>query len=279
MIPICYCSNSKIFHGIVLSTLSILKNTKESITVYLLTMDLKTLNEKFKPISEAQANALDEIVKGYNPENKVVLIDATKEFLAEFSECKNLKTGYTPYAFTRVLSDLLNLPSKIIYLDVDTMCCSDLSQLYEVNIDGWELAMVKDIMGKFWVRRDYCNSGVLLLNLDEIKRTGLFVKVRERVNNRKMIMPDQSAINFLASKKMILPYKFNEQRTIKPDTVVKHFCQGMKWYGPFFKVYNYKQWEREKIHKKLKIFDFDDIFVIYDELDKKYKFELVGDNG
>lgn len=279
MIPICYCSNSKIFHGIVLSTLSILKHTKESITVYLLTMDLKNIDERFKPISSAQANALDEIVKEYSPENKVVLVDATKEFLKEFSNSKNLKTGYTPYALTRVLSDLLDLPSKIIYLDVDTMCCSDLSQLYKVNLEGWELAMVKDIMGKFWVRRDYCNSGVLLLNLDEIKKTGLFIKVRERVNNRKMVMPDQSAINFLASKKMILPYKFNEQRAIKPDTVVKHFCQGMKWYGPFFKVYNYKQWEREKLHEKLKIFNFDDIFALYDELDKKYKFELVGDNG
>lgn len=279
MIPICFCSNSKIFHGIVLSALSILKNTKECVTIYLLTMDLSWLNETFKPISATQANALDEIVKEYNSANKVVLLDVTKEFLAEFSKCKNLKTGYTPYALTRVLCDLLDLPSKIIYLDVDTMCCSDISQLYEENIEGFELAMVKDFMGKFWVHRDYCNSGVLLLNLDEIKKTGLLVKVRERVNNRKMIMPDQSAINFLAKKKKILPYKFNEQRTIKPDTVIKHFCQGMKWYGPFFKVYNYKQWEREKIHKKLKIFDFDDIFEIFDELDRKYNFKLVGANG
>ena len=279
MIPICYCSNSKIFHGIVLSALSILKNTKESVTIYLLTMDLSGLNKKFKPISVAQANALDKISKEYNPQNKVVLLDVTKGFAAEFAECKNLKTGYTPYALTRVLCDLLNLPSKIIYLDVDTMCCSDISELYEVDINGWELAMVKDFMGKFWVRRDYCNSGVLLLNLEEIKRTGLFVKVRERVNTRKMIMPDQSAINFLASKKLILPCKFNEQRTIKPDTVIKHFCQGMKWYGPFFKVYNYKQWEREKIHKKLKIFDFDDIFEIFDELDRKYNFKSVENNA
>lgn len=279
MIPICYCSNSKIFHGIVLSTLSILKHTKDSITVYLLTMDLKNLNENFNPISDVQANALDKIVKEYNQENKVILLDVTEKFLAEFSKCKNLKTGYTPYALTRVLSDILDIPSKIIYLDVDTMCCSDISQLYEVDIDGWELAMVKDIMGKFWVRYDYCNSGVLLLNLDEIRKTGLFVNVRERVNNRKMIMPDQSAINFLAKKKKILPYKFNEQRAIKEDTVIKHFCRGMKWYGPFFKVYNYKQWEREKLHKKLKIFDFDDIFELYDKLDEKYNLKLVGENG
>ncbi len=273
MIPVCYCSNSKIFHGIVLSVLSILKHTKDSICVYLLTMDLTHINEKFKPISEEQAKALDEIVKEYNPENKVILLDGTKQFLAEFSKSKNIKTGYTPYTIERLILDMTDVPSKLIYLDVDTMCCSDIGQLYNEDVEGWEVAMVTDVMGHFWVRRDYCNAGVLLLNLDEIKKTGLFVKARERVRKRKMIMPDQSAINFLATKKKRLPYKYNEQRAIKEDTVIKHFCQGMKWYGPFFKIFNYKQWDRKSVHEKLKIHDFDDIYEIYDEYDKKYDFE------
>jgi len=273
MIPICYSSNSKIFHGIVLSVLSVLKNTKESITVYLLTMDLTHLNPNFKPISAEQAAALDEIVKSYNPENKAVLLDNTKEFIGEFANSKNLKTGYTPYTITRLLLDMADVPSKLIYLDVDTMCCSDIARLYNEDIEGWELAMVKDIVGHIWVRYNYCNAGVLLLNLDEIKKTGLFVRARKRVNKRKMFMPDQSAINFLAKKKKILPYKFNEQRKIKEDTVIKHFCQGFKWYGPFFKLYNYKQWDRDALHEKLNVHDFDDIFEVYDKLDEKYNFD------
>lgn len=274
MINVCYSSNSKIFHGIVLSVLSMLQHVKESVTVYLLTMDLTHINPNFKPISKEQAAALEEIVKSYNPENAVVLIDATEKFIAEFSKSKNIKTGYTPYTITRLLLDLIdNIPKKVIHIDVDTMVCSDIKQLYDVDVDGWEVAMVKDIVGHHWVRPSYCNAGVILMNLEEIKKTGLFVKARKRVNKVKMIMPDQSAINFLAKRKKILPYKFNEQRTIKPDTVIKHFCKGFKWYGPFFTLYNYKQWDRDAVHEKLGIHDFDGVYEIYDKLDEKYSFK------
>lgn len=272
MIPICYSANSKIFHGIVLSVLSVLKHTKESITIYLLTMDLTYINKSFKPISVEQAKVLDEIVKEYNSENSVILLDNTKEFIEYFAKSKNLKTGYTPYTITRLLLDLADVPQKLIYLDVDTMCCSDLAQLYNVDVEGYELAMVKDIVGHIWVRPSYCNAGVLLLNFTEIKKTGLFEKARKRVNKVKMFMPDQSAINFNAKRKKILPYKFNEQRAIKQDTVIKHFCKGFKWYGPFFKLYNYKQWDRSEVHNKLNIHDFDDIYELYDAYDKKYDF-------
>ena len=272
MIPVCYSSNSKIFHGIVLSVLSMLKHTEDSITVYLLTMDLTHLNPNFKPISKEQAAALEEIVKLYNPENAVVLLDASEKFIAEFSKSKNIKTGYTPYTITRLLLDLEDVPQKLIYIDVDTMVCADIAELYEVDVEEYEVAMVKDIVGHHWIRPSYCNAGVILLNLEEIKKTGLFVKARKRVNKVKMFMPDQSAINFLAKRKKILPYKFNEQRSIKPDTVIKHFCKGFKWYGPFFKLYNYKQWNRTEVHEKLGIHDFDDIYEIYDKLDEKYSF-------
>lgn len=272
VIHVCYSSNYKIFGGIVMSVLSILKNTPKILKVYLLTMDLTHMNEKFKPISKRQAAALDEVVKSYNPENSVVLLDETELFMREFSKSKNVKTGYTPYSMTRLLLDLLDVPDKLIYLDADTMCCSDLSQLYDVDLKDCEFAAALDIVGHFWVRYNYCNSGVLLLNFARIRETKLFEKARRRVVKRKMFMPDQSALNFLAKKKLYLPYKFNEQREIKPDTVVKHFCQGFKWYGPFFRLYNYKQWDREAVHGKLNIHDFDDIYELYDGLDEKYRF-------
>lgn len=271
-IDVCYSANYKIFGGIVMSVLSILKHTPKILTVYLLTMDLTHLNENFKPISKRQADALNEVVKKYNPQNSVVLLDETELFISEFAKSKNIKTGYTPYTITRLLLDLLNVPEKIIYIDADTMCCSDLSQLFNVDVEEYEFAASLDIVGHIWVRYNYCNAGILLLNIKKIRETKLFEKARVRVNKRKMFMPDQSAINFLAKKKLYLPYKFNEQRAIKPDTVIKHFCQGFKWYGPFFKLYNYKQWHRQAVREKLGIHDFDDIYELYDGLDEKYKF-------
>lgn len=271
-IPVCFSGNRKIFHGIVLCVLSILKHTKRSITVYVLTMDLSHLDPRFTAITEGQCSALDEIVKTYNPENSVVRIDHTTEFLAEFSKSKNVKTGFTPYTISRLLLDMFPVPDKTIYIDVDTMLCSDIAQLYDIDMTGWEFAAALDAVGQYWVRPTYCNAGVLLLNIAEMKKTGLFVKARKRVNKVKMFMPDQSALNFLVKRKMILPRKFNEQRTIKEDTVIKHFCQFFKWYGPFFRLKNYKQWDRQNVHEKLNIHDFDDLYELYDELDAKYDF-------
>ena len=108
-----------------------------------------------------------------------------------------------------------------------------------------------------------------LLNLDRVKETGLFERACERVRSRRMAFPDQSALNDLVKQKLILPRRFNEQREVREDTVVKHFCRGIKWL-PFFKVYNYKQTEVKNVHEKLGITCFDDVYQEYDLLAEKY---------
>lgn len=272
-IPVVFSANRKIFSGIVYSVLSIIRYTPSPISVYILTMDLTHLNERFKPITAAQAEKLNNLVKVFNPESEVILLDKTKEFIEEFGKSKNLKNGFTPYAITRLLLDKCPVPEKVIYMDVDTMCCSDLKQLYDVDISEYEVGMVLDAVGHYWVRPSYCNSGVLLLNFKMINETGLFVKARKLVNKRRMFMPDQSAINFRAQRKLIMPRRFNEQRTIKEDTVIKHFCNYFKWYGPIFFVKKAKQWERDKVHDTLGITYFDDVYEMYDKYDAIYHFE------
>ena len=168
------------------------------------------------------------------------------------------------------LDELPGMPDKIIYLDIDTMCVSDIAQLYDIDISACEYAAALDYMGKFWINKHYCNSGVLLLNLQKIRETGLFRKCRELICVKKMAMPDQSALHRCATSRMELPMRFNEQRTIKPDTVVKHFNKGIKWYLFIPRVYNYKQWQRDKVQNRLKIHDFDDIYAEYDRLAEKY---------
>ncbi len=276
-IPVCYSGNKRVFEGLTLSVLSVLKHTKRPITVYVMTMDLTEQDPKFEAISDAQIEALDTIIKEYNPDNSVIKLDATEEFKREFDKSKNKKTNYTPYTLLRLLLDCFDVPRKIAYLDIDTMVCDDLAELYDIDLKDCEFAASRDVVGSHWVNLgfapDYCNAGVLLLNIERMKETGLFAKTRKRVLKRRMFMPDQSALNFLAVRKMVLPYRYNEQRKIKPDTVVKHFCKGFKWYGPFFTLYNYKQWDRENVHEKLKIHDFDDIYELYDSLSDRFGFE------
>ncbi len=266
MIPICFSGNKKIFEGLLMSVMSLAKFTNEQLCIYVLTMDLTEENPNFSPFSDEQIALLDEIVKKKNSKNNVIKLDVTDLYKQHMIDGKNHFNGYTPYTLLRLLLDFVpNMPDKMIYLDIDTMCCSDINQLFEVDVDSFDVGMVKDYMGKFWIRSSYCNAGVLLMNIQNMKKHGIFEKVRVMVNKTKMLMPDQTALNKYAKKKY-LPCRFNEQRKIKKDTVIKHFCKGIVFFLPFgFHIYNIKQWEREKVHKSLKIFMFDDI---YDEVDK-----------
>lgn len=235
-------------------------------------MDLRRRNPAFVGYSENQMRILNEVLQKRNPESYAEQRDLTSLYERRLAQGKNRKAAiYTPYALLRLfLDELPGIPDKIIYLDIDTMCVSDAAQLYDIDIEGYEYAAALDYMGKFWIAKNYCNSGVLLLNMPEIRRTGLFRKCRDLIYTKKMAMPDQSALHKSAVRRMYLPDRFNEQRAIKPDTVIKHFNKGIRWYLFIPRVYNYKQWHREKVHSFLKIHDFDDVYAEYDELAAKY---------
>ena len=114
-----------------------------------------------------------------------------------------------------------------------------------------------DYYGKWFfknkkIKFNYINSGVLLLNLKKIRETGLFKKAREMCQNKKMFMPDQSSLNKLSVGKKI------EKRKYKKDTVFQHFTTSFRLL-PFFHKVTIKPWDIERVHKGLKIFEYDDI--------------------
>lgn len=266
MIPICYSANKGIFHGLLMSVLSVASNCSDSLRVIVLSMDLPEYKADFVSPSPSQMEILNAVLKSYNPDSFAEIKDLTETYKNNLLGGKNDKSGYTPYAHLRVLSDLLDdMPDKLIYLDVDTICVKDIKELYDVDIGDCEFGAVPDKMGTFWINRRYCNSGVLLINMPAVKISGLFEKCRRYMYKRRMIMPDQSSLNKFVKKKYFLPRKFNEQRDRRDDTVIKHFCQGIRWL-PFFHIYNVKQWERDRVRKVLKINWLEDTYRLYDEI-------------
>ena len=265
-VPVCYCGNRRIFGGIFMSVLSILKHTDVALDIILLTMDLSDENPLYLPFSEEQRALMEKTVKGKNPDSRVRIIDVTDLQKEHFAKGKNNKNAYTPYASIRLFLDLLDVPDKIVYLDADIMCCSNIEEYYDIDVSEHEFAATLDVVGHNFFPYEYCNSGVLLLNIPKIRETGLFVKARKKVCKSWMLMPDQSALNFQCTAKLVLPYRFNEQRAIKEDTVFKHFCMGFKRRGIIITSYNYKQWHRTEVHEKLGIYDFDDIYEQFDRI-------------
>lgn len=271
MLNICYCGNRRVFPMLLLSVLSVLKYTKEPVSVYLFTMDCTDLDGAFVPIDEDQRAVIEGVLQEKNKQSKAVLVRADEQYNACLRGGKNEKNYYTPYTLLRLLMTKFDLPDRILYLDVDIMCCSDLKELADIDVGAYEFAAVRDHMGRHFYGRDYFNAGVMYFNLEKVRETGLMERACRLVKTKKLLLNDQHALNKCATKKLLLERRFNEQRAIRPDTVLKHFCRGIKW-TPFFHVYNIKQTEREKVHKKLKIHDFDDIYAAYDELAAAYGF-------
>lgn len=264
-----FAGNKAIFKGIVLSTLSIIKHCKQPITIYLTTLDYSELNPKFVCITEEQRVFLNDLIKQVNQDSEVKLLDVTEQF-KKLLTGKNHNNDYSPYTLIRLLIDKLDMPDKILYLDSDTMACGDVSLLYNIDMEKYEFAAALDYMGKFWIAKDYFNAGVTLFNRKLAIQNNLFEKCRHLVNTKWFKMPDQSALYRCKSSMLFLDSKFNEQRMPKDDTIIKHFNKGIKWF-PFFHIYNVKQWQFDKVHKKLKIFCFDDIFDQYTKLLQQHK--------
>lgn len=262
-----YCGDEKAEDGILISILSFLKHVKEELNIYILTMSLKTEKCDYQAVSDPVACFLDQRVKKENPENKVVRIDVSELFQTELPTA-NLDTRFTPYCMLRLFADEIpGLPDKLLYLDADVICRKDCGKFYHQDISGCELTGVLDHYGKWFFRRnpfrmDYINSGVLLLNMDRIRRDGLFRKCRDLCREKKMFMPDQTAINKLAKQKKIQPRKYNEQRELRRDTVLQHFTTSFRFF-PWLHTLTVKPWQVDDMHKKLALYEYDDILEEY----------------
>lgn len=263
MINILQSCNYKVFQGVCLNMLSILKHTKEPVHLHLMTMEISWSTVPKIPV--ASADRLREVMKEANPLNELTYYDISELFEQTFKDSPNKNPKYTPGTLIRLLSPQVLTCDKVIYMDTDIMTCSSLEAFYEIDIEHAELAVCKDYMGRFWIKRDYFNAGVLYINLKVVRETGLFNKAIDLLAHKKYYFSDQTALYKASTKRVYMPFRFNEQRKIKENTVLKHFCKGIRYF-PFFKIYNFKQWQVTKLHKFFKIHDFDDIFEKYEKL-------------
>lgn len=262
-----YCGDGKAEDGILISVLSFLRHVREEINVYILTMSIETEEKAYRGVSEAAAEFLNRRVKEENPQNSAVRLDVSDLFRAELPEA-NLRTRFTPYCMLRLFADEVpGLPERMLYLDADVICRADCAEFYHQDIGGCELAGVLDHYGKWFFRNcmfhmDYINSGVLLLNMEQIRKSGLFRECRRLCKEKKMFMPDQSAINKLAKEKRISAGRYNEQRKLRKDTVLQHFTTSFRFF-PWLHTLTVKPWQVDRVHEKLRLHEYDDILEEY----------------
>ena len=133
----------------------------------------------------------------------------------------------TKNAFFRLsLGELLPNLNKVIYLDSDTICLKDLSNLYNLNFIG-KIFIAK--INTFKSMKNFTiNTGVLLLNLQGMRKIKFEKKVLTLLNNgfKHPIFHDQAIINlyfkkyigFLPPEYNTFTFNFNIVKKYKKDT-------------------------------------------------------------
>lgn len=107
----------------------------------------------------------------------------------------------TPWSYMTLmrcaLANLFPEERRMLWLDVDTIVDGDITELMQTDLDGFCFAGVPEPHKSRGVFR-YINAGVLLCNLDMIRRTGKADEIIWLINLRKLEFPDQDAINLLS---------------------------------------------------------------------------------
>ena len=265
MINILFAGNGKVFDGVLSCMLSVFKrtDTKEPFRIFIFTMDMIRIKPEYTAISIQMTDFLEQTAKIYNEQNEVIRIDVTKDYEREFAYCPNEDAYCSPYTLLRLLADQIDgIPDKLLYLDVDVLFNRDICLLYDTDVTGYEYAAARDHYGKYLVYPNYVNAGVLLLNMAEIRKTGLLEKARKLIRKKKLVFADQSAIIRSTTKKKMLPQKYNDQKFLHASTVVRHFSKRL-FYLPYPHTDNIKQWDIGKMHKVFHYHAFDDILSDY----------------
>lgn len=249
---ILFCGDRNVQDGLLIAVLSLLENTQEHLDIYVLTLDMSMNGRIYSPIEQTFVDYLNETVSAqYDDRLYTKLIDTTDLFKDETPDA-NLSTRFTPCCMLRLFADKIDeIPDRILYLDTDVICRRDFGDFYYQNMDGVEIAGVLDYYGSWFFRknifkRDYLNSGVLLMNMCELRKTGLLSSCRHMCTTKQMFMPDQSALNKLSVSKRICERKYNDQRRLHSDTVFQHFTTHFKFF-PYVRTENVKPWQTEEV--------------------------------
>ena len=271
MINLLYCGNEGVFDGVLTSLLSILKRSEpDTYRVFIFTMNLTRIKDAYTPISDKLIAFLNRVVKSYNEENEVIKVDVTDLYEEHFHMCPNEGAYCSPYTLIRLFADLVDvIPDKLLYLDTDIMFNRDVHLLWNIDVEGYEYAAARDHYGKFLCYPNFVNAGVLLFNMKHSRETGLFDKARMWIRKKKLLFADQSAIARATSKKKMISQRFNDQKFLYKNTVVRHFSKRLYWL-PYPHVDNIKQYHVEKVRKVFKYTQFEDIYEDYLRLKDEY---------
>ena len=155
--------------------------------------------------------------------------------------------------FRYILPEILPSLNSVLYLDGDTIINGDISKLFFEDISGYCCAGVPDFMNmsveykrSLGIKGFYINSGVILFNLSEIRKSNIVDYLFAISNERDLKFPDQDAINIVFDGKIkeldiIYNFKHSHQKIFskkfKNAKIVHYIGTNKPW-----KKFSFSAW-------------------------------------
>ncbi len=159
-------------------------------------------------LADEKRSELADIVARADAESCIIFLNANSDFN------KSVVRQYTVGIYYRfMLARLLPDVDRIIYCDADVAFCGPLDALYDINMADNIIAGVRDVaQGRPYpaAANGYINSGVLVMNLAEIRRRNMYSRWRELSMRDDYAYPDQDILNQTCDGKILyLPPIYN----------------------------------------------------------------------
>lgn len=202
-------------------------------------------------VTNKDRDLLTKQVKLDSPGSLINFIEIGEAFKDGF-EIRDISTA----CYNRLMIPWLLLQyDKIIYSDVDIIFKNDISEVYDINLEGKLLAGCggevwnKGMVGKYLKKIDttpeeYVNSGFLVINSKLQRESGLKSKYLE-LSQRKFLYQDQDILNIVCKGKIVhIPKIYNlkpvDAYSIPPENVKVIHYVGLKPWDYF--TYRWCDW-------------------------------------
>ena len=177
----------------------------------------------------------DEISYLKDKKIEFINVNKVKEYIKK--ESPNYNTKYSKMSYIRCyFSKVLN-EDKVLYIDADAIVVDNIKELWNIDLKNYALAGIKESgewerhLGIKGMDHKYINSGILLMNLDLIRKLKLDDEMIELLNNNSYHFPDQDVINIVCKDKikyLSCIYNSNETTGIVDNAKIVHYIRENK---------------------------------------------------
>lgn len=215
---ICYATNESFAPYMAVSITSLLENNSScNVVVHILHSDLsKAAKARLQMFESRYKNAKIQFHK--IDDSRFEKFGLTIEHIT--------KETYFRYMIAEVLPNI----DRVLYLDGDTIVNGDISELFDTDLTNCYCAGVSDIYIEsvgykktLGIDGLYINAGVILFNLDEMRRTNIAEKLFKLTAENNFKYQDQDTINVTFNGKIkeldcVYNFKRDHQKTFPQKT-------------------------------------------------------------